>query len=1229
MNTTISPPSDGLDSLVGRLADEFSDRLARGEKPDVEAYAGQHPEAADELRRVLRSVEVLHALKLDSAGQGGFDASGQMALGELGDFRILREVGRGGMGIVYEAEQLSLCRRVALKVLPFASVLDPKLVKRFQNEALAAAHLDHPNIISVYGTGCERGVYFYAMRFIDGRTLADVIRELRARQPRSLELTQDEADSAPEADRLRSTADFQQCEAPAARGTTSEYYPRPCSLTSAADTSPQAALSTHVSIASAAFFRSIANIGLQVAGALEHAHQCGILHRDIKPGNLLLAAEGTVWISDFGLAHMGTDANLTMSGDLVGTLRYMSPEQALANRVAVDHRSDIYSLGVTLYEMLTLRPPFDGRDREELLRQIAFEEPVAPRRINRAIPADLETIVLKAMAKNPNERYAMARAMADDLHCFLADRPIQARRPGPAQRLAKWSRRHRAVVRTAAASLAVALVTLAVVEWGERRQTAAAYEQAVVHQQLAEQQRDQAEQERERAESLRKLAEERELAARQYLYAAQLTLAQHASEKWHVGRAVELLDAQRPREGKSDLRGFEWYYLWNQCQGERYVLQAHGDPVFAMAVSPDGHTLATAGTKNTIVLWDIGSRRLRAKLSWPDVAVTALAFAPDNKTLAAAAASGMESEGNGRVKIWDTHSGKDIKTFESPGFQITSLAFSPDGTMLASGETALLNTFPARGHLTLWDPATGLKVRTCDDTIPLAQPWGLDAVSSVAFSPDGKVLAGCSGQRRLPGGGSGGSVPAEMRFWDPATGQQRDGRKIDFAASALAYSPDGKTLAIAGVRGVRLYDAATITEQAILKSGPGVMWSITFSSDGRTLATANADDTVRLWDVASRTNFARKLHRHAANVAFVPGSQTLVSAGGDTINLWAIGRPATHAVWKAHEESVTAVAWSADGKRLVSSSYDGTSRAWDADSGKVALTLDQGVLARVQVPAPGVRIRSMAISPDGRWAVMGGDQLQLWDVAAGRFHSTLQGHVPWVMAVAFSPDSSVLASADADGELKLWNTATGAELASWHVYPPIKGIGPIFPGVSMWNGSGNYVTSLAFSSDGKIFAAAGLKGVKLWDAKTWRSLPDLRNGTEGHVLCSFSPDGKLLATAKATVMGVGEAVGGTGAEVILWDIATGTSTTTIRAHGFTPSSLAFSPDGRTLAIGGIDEIKLWSVSTGQELLTLAGHAGLILSVAFDSSGEALASGGSDGTVRVWRAPRTGDVQSRK
>jgi serine/threonine protein kinase len=437
MSNTPSTTDLSVEALVGQVADEFVQRLDRGEQPDIEEYARRHPEIDTVLRQVLAALQLVRLPVEDSAGADLAVFPDVVARGCLGDFCILREVGRGGMGVVYEAEQISLNRRVALKVLPFAAAMDPKQLQRFKNEARAAAQLHHQHIVPVYGVGCERGVHYYAMQYIEGQTLAATLRELRQR------IGKEDRGSRIEDRGLKPVDAGATIEARGPRNETSLGDLR-CSI-----------LDPRSSI-----FRTVANLGVQAAEALEHAHSFGIIHRDIKPANLLVDVRGNLWVTDFGLARLHNQTGLTLSGDLLGTLRYMSPEQALAKHGLMDHRTDIYALGATLYELLTLRPACPSEDRQEVLRQIEREDPRPPRSLNPAIPGDLETIVLKALAKEPEGRYATAQELADDLRRFLEDKPIRAKRPALGQRARKWARRHKSVV---AAGLVVLLV--GVVAW--------------------------------------------------------------------------------------------------------------------------------------------------------------------------------------------------------------------------------------------------------------------------------------------------------------------------------------------------------------------------------------------------------------------------------------------------------------------------------------------------------------------------------------------------------------------------------------------------------------------------------------------------------------------------------------------------------------------------------------------------------------------------------------------
>jgi serine/threonine protein kinase len=413
---------------LAELVERLSARLEAGALVDWEELDREYPDHATELRRLLPTLQRLAEL---SRGPSVIVPDGESHLpGELGDYRIIREIGRGGMGIVYEAEQMSLRRRVALKVLPFASLLDSQHLQRFKNEALAAASLDHPHVVKVYAVGCERGVHFIAMQYIDGRTLADLIRERRD-GPKAAHVGGQEA--------------------------TCTFVGEPTETGSTR--SPASRSNPHTPL-DYDYIERVTQWGIDAAEALEHAHSLGIVHRDIKPGNLLVDGQGEIYIADFGLAKVANAPGVTTAGDLLGTVRYMSPEQAEAQHDLVDHRADIYSLGATLYEVLTLTPVFDGLDRHAILSRIATVDPTAPRKVDRRIPRDLETVIVKTLEKDSSQRYQSAIELAGDLKRFLIHEPIRAKPPAFVPRVAKWARRNRAAVWSAAAAFMVGVAAL-------------------------------------------------------------------------------------------------------------------------------------------------------------------------------------------------------------------------------------------------------------------------------------------------------------------------------------------------------------------------------------------------------------------------------------------------------------------------------------------------------------------------------------------------------------------------------------------------------------------------------------------------------------------------------------------------------------------------------------------------------------------------------------------------
>jgi serine/threonine protein kinase/WD40 repeat protein/tetratricopeptide (TPR) repeat protein len=1128
---------------VGALAESFLARYRRGERPSLIEYAEKYPELSEQIRELFPALVVMEELgSVEGAGIGTTPAAVPGKVPEqLGDYRILREVGRGGMGIVYEAVQQSLGRHVALKVLPAHGLLSPTHLERFRREARAAARLHHTNIVPVHGVGEHEGFHYYAMQFIQGQGLDEVLKEvkrLRGQKPAAAAEFPEMSHSPSLAQGLLSGG-LAKVEASASTAVTSN----PSVASTTANSASGSELTTQPE---AQYFRSVAQMGVQVAGALDYAHKHAILHRDIKPSNLLLDTRGTVWVTDFGLAKAEDAEELSHTGDIVGTLRYMAPERFTGWS---DPRSDVYGLGITVYEMLTLCPAFDESNRARLIERITQDDPPPLRKMDHSIPRDLETIVLKAIAKEPTRRYRTAAELADDLRRFLAGEPVRARRVSMWERGGKWVKRRPAVAALLAVSAAAVLVLIAGT-LVHNAQLGVALQEArdnLAKAKRAEEQAELAEREKTRQLAFAHLSEAR--ARRNSGVVGRRFESLEALKKAaDVFRTIGPLDEDRTLELRNeaiaclalaDLKhGPEWTPDpgWSQPLAFDPTLQ-----YYVVRSDADNHPEKPDARHGEMSVRRTTDHQEVALLHGFGVRVVAAHFSPNGRYLAAHYESGQRHN-----YVWDLSRREAIVKVRY-GTHEGRLAFSPDSLRVA---------LPHPEVIEVWELPSGVKWK---DLPPILQPTNL-----VQFHPDGRRLTAV--WNRI------------VQLRDLSEGKVQATFKHEGGVASLAWRSDGKILATGGDdydHNIYLWDVANPAQPLqILRGHFGGVVHLAFSHGGDLLLSESWDSTSRLWDARTgqlllsrrwdgyRHQFGlgdKELNdgwqlatgrecrtfqgpKRLAWVAISPTGRLMASVSETGAQLWdlAAAREGDKLLATLPVGTSCTVHFGPKGESLITDSKRKGLQRWPialdsetsdlrigppqslglsgrapfcGDDPQFTLSADHRTVAHSPQPGqvllydledPGQkqliespRLRAPAFSPDGRWLATGNWQgvgTKVWDAQSGKLAHSFdlgeqEGQAAWA---TFSPDSKWLVTSTFAG-YGFW------EVGSWHKKRVISR-----------ENAGSSVGLVVFSPDGEMLALLhSMTEVWLVNPTTGRLFARLP--ATGTPYC-FSPDGSQLVT---------------------------------------------------------------------------------------------------------------------
>ncbi len=1073
-------------------------------------------------------------------------------------FRILRPHAKGGLGVVFVARDEEIGREVALKEIQIQFTRDADSRARFVLEAEITGGLEHPGIVPVYGLGhYPDGRPYYAMRFIRGDSLKEAVDRFHA---------QDMLPGRDAHERLLS-------------------------------------------------FRQLLRRFVDVCDAMEYAHSKGVLHRDLKPGNIMLGKFGETLVVDWGLAkamgktespsmasiHLNeapltpsirNDSAQTQMGSAIGTPAFMSPEQAAGRLDLLGPASDVYSLGATLYYVLTGQPSMMSSDLAEVLNNVQKGVFPKPREIKPKIRRPLEAICLKAMALEVPDRYQSAFELKTDLDHYLDDLPVSAWPEPLVVRARRWLNRNRALATSTVAGVLVAAISLGVATLlltaknDELKNLNGSLETANGQLETANGKLATANTSLEAATAL---AQANEIEAKKQTIVAKEQTAEVERQKlisdWRVysGNIALALAAWNGSEGAAkaeltdkylgecapEFRGWEYRYVYTLRNKAQTTLEGHTDGITSVAFSGDSQRVVSGSIDSKVKIWDVKSRKESVKLTGHkghSRAVNGVAFSIDGSRIVSGSA-------DGKAIVWDANSGQFVHELAGNYGAVTSVAISADGNFVVCGHSS--------GKVRRSDIKTGKEVNAF-----IAYKF---AVTSVAFSPDGqRIISNCNSGQERP------------IVWDATTGKEqfrliRPGKLIgpDSAiegAWCAIFSRDGQKIVTGDIDGnVRIWDATDGGK--LLKSLPGhtdYVSSVAMSADGKRIVSGSDDTTLKIWDAdTGHEILTLKGHKRGiTSVAISADGQSIVSGGGTQydkhVKIWDASLSQTTTTLKGHTKAVNSVGFGAKGGRIVSGGQDGALKVTDSATGKETFDL-KGHAAPV---------RCAATDLNDKYIVSGGDDkaIKVWDGTTGAIIRTLKGHKLSVAAVAISMDGEEIVSGSYDKTVKLWNKSTGLELQTF-------------------SGHENYVLCVAISPNGQRIVSGSLdKKVKIWDKKGGPALLTLAEHTSQVLSVAFSRDGKLFLS------------GSDDKTIKVWDAATGQCLRTLVGHTGPVNCVAFSPDGNRIVSGSDDKtVKMWDAKGGQDVLTLKEHAGPVLSVAFSPDGLQIVSGSEDATIKIWDA----------